>query len=258
MYSLVPVTPSTTTLDDVAGGWLGSHRRSVTVGGWEDGVEATPNDGSICPQTLGAKTISGESFEGHSLGFHVGSYRNESFPEALLNLNQPAPRPGVAAPLGDAAADAEAKASGVAEADDPEVVAALVLQPATAAPRRISTPVRTRGRTPAVPFIAKFSRTRVQTPELPVDLARSRRLLERRHRTSRYGRRTPRHARRGVSSPAHASIRQCPLSLAIEESGASSPAAAQQPHRDLEPPDGPALLRQGQAVRAGTRRAETD
>jgi hypothetical protein len=83
MYSLVPVTPSTTTFDDAAGGWLGSQRRSA-AGGWADGVELTPYDGSLCPQMLGAKTINGESFDGHSLGFHVGSYRNESFPKALL------------------------------------------------------------------------------------------------------------------------------------------------------------------------------
>jgi hypothetical protein len=155
MYSLVPVTPSTTTLDDVAGGWLVSHRRSAAVGGWADGVEFTPNDGSICPQTLGAKTISRESFEGHSLGFHVGSYRNESLPEALLKLSQPAVGSGVVDALGDGAADAEAETLGIAEAGDPEVVAALVPQPATPASRRNRTPVRTKARTPAVLFIAR-------------------------------------------------------------------------------------------------------
>ena len=155
MYSLAPVTPSTTTLDDIAGGWLGSHRRSAAGGGWADGVESTPNDGSIWPQTLGAKSISGESFDGHSLGFHVGSYRNESFPEALLKLSQPAVGSGVVDALGDAGADAEAETTGVAEAEDPEVVVALVPQLATPAPRRNRSPVRPRARSPALLFIAR-------------------------------------------------------------------------------------------------------
>jgi hypothetical protein len=156
MYSLVPVTPSTTTLDDVAGGWLGSHRRSAAVGGWADSVELTPNDGSICPQTLGAKSISGESFEGHSLGFQVGSYRNESFPEALLKLSQPAVGSGVVDALGDASADVEAETTGVAEAEDAEEVVALVPQAAAPAARRNRTAVRTKVRAPVVLFIARF------------------------------------------------------------------------------------------------------
>ncbi len=154
MYSRVPATPSTTTLDDVAGGWLGSQRRSAAVSGWADGAELTPNDGSICPQTLGAKTTSGESFDGHSLGFHVGLYRNESFPEALLKLNQPAVGLGAVDALGDAAADVEAEPLGVTEAKDPEAVAALVPQAATPAPRRIRTPARTMARTPALLLVA--------------------------------------------------------------------------------------------------------
>ena len=145
MYSRVPVTPSTTTFDDVAGGWLGSHRRSAGGGGCADGVESTPNDGSICPQTLGAKSISGDSFfEGHSIGFHVGSYRNESFPEALLKLSHPAVGCVVADALAEGAADGEAEPTGVAEAEDTAVDATLVPQPATPTPKRSRTPVRTK------------------------------------------------------------------------------------------------------------------
>ena len=155
MYVLVPLTPSTTTLDDIAGGWLESHRRSAAAGGCADGVELTPKDGSVCPQTLGAKSISGESPEGHSLGFHVGSYRNESFPEALLKLSQPAVGSGVGDALGDAAADVEAETGGVVDAEDAEGVAALVPHAATPAPRRNRTPARTNPRAPVVLFIAR-------------------------------------------------------------------------------------------------------
>ena len=102
-----------------------------------------------------AKTTSGESFDGHSLGFHVGSYRNESLPEALLKLNQRAVGFGVVVALADAAADVEAETLGVAEEEGPEVVEALVPQPATPTPRRIRTRMRMLARTPAGVFIVR-------------------------------------------------------------------------------------------------------
>jgi hypothetical protein len=98
--------------------------------------------------------MSGELPGGHSLGFQVGSYLNESFPEALLKLSQPAVGSGVEDALGDAAADVEAETAGVAGAEDPEGVVALVPQAVTPAPRRTRAAVLTKVQTPVVLFIA--------------------------------------------------------------------------------------------------------
>jgi hypothetical protein len=138
MYSLVPVMPSTTTLDNAAAGWVESHRRSGGVSGWPDGVESIPSDGSTCPQMLGAKTIGGEAPAGHSVGAHVGSYRNETFPDALLKLSQPAVGLGVMDAL----------------EGDPDAVPALELQAARPAARSNRTPVRTKTRSPGGLFVA--------------------------------------------------------------------------------------------------------
>jgi hypothetical protein len=97
--------------------------------------------------------MSGELPGGHALGFQVGSYLNESFPEALLKLSQPAVGSGVEA-LGDAAADVEAETAGVAGEEDPEGVVALVPQAVTPAPRRTRAAVLTKVQTPVVLFIA--------------------------------------------------------------------------------------------------------
>jgi hypothetical protein len=166
MYSRVPVTPSITTLEEVAGGWFGSHRRSVGVGAWGEGVELTPNDGSLWPQMFGAKTISGESLGGHCIGFHVGSYRNESFADALLKLNQPAVGFGLAGALGDATAEVEPEALGPAGAEGRAGVATLVLQPATPTPRRNRTAVCMVLRTALVRIMAQVLRKRGQPSAL--------------------------------------------------------------------------------------------
>jgi hypothetical protein len=98
--------------------------------------------------------MSGESPGGHSLGFQVGSYLNESFPEALLKLSQPAVGSAVVDALGEGAAAVESETAGVAGAEDPDGVAALVLQAVTPAPRRKRAAVLTKVRTPVVLFIA--------------------------------------------------------------------------------------------------------
>lgn len=140
MYALVPATPSTTTIDDVGEGWVGSHLSSSSMGGCEAGVESIESEGSICPQTFGAKSISGESFGGHSVGFHVGSYRNESFPEALVKVNQPAIGLGVGGAVGDGVPESEAKVEGVGDADGPPEPAVLAPQAGMPIPRRSRAP----------------------------------------------------------------------------------------------------------------------
>ena len=88
------------------------------------------------------RTMIGASFGGHSAGFHVGSYRNESFPEALRKVDQPAVGSGVEA-IGDAVADGQVEARGVEVAGGPTADGALVPQAAAPAPRRTKTPART-------------------------------------------------------------------------------------------------------------------
>src|ERR1019366_96384 len=60
-------------------GWLGSQRRSA-AGGWADAVELTPNDGSICPQILWAKTISGSHSRGIRSASMLGHIGTKPFP----------------------------------------------------------------------------------------------------------------------------------------------------------------------------------
>jgi len=146
MYSLIPATPSTVTLDEGAGGWVGSHLRSSSLGDWEIGVESIQSEGSICPHTFGAKSTSGASFEGHSVGFHAGSYRNESFPETLLKVSQPAIELGVGDITGDGVPEAEAETAGIVVADgadEPVLFASHAAMPIT---RRTRAPDRAKVR----------------------------------------------------------------------------------------------------------------